>query len=370
MTDPSRAGALPSGTAHATPKSRPLGAPAWTVRTILGVLGGVQLANGVWASLAPRSFYGEFPFGRGWVEALPAYNEHLMRDVGTLFLATGFVLLAAAWFLGRRLVAIALVSYLLFSVPHAAYHMLNLGPYGAADAIANAAVLALTVLAPAAILVALARAPRDRVPQAAVAGGGNGRIEGVSEGTRRPLARFAYRYSRRRFGAVMDPLRLYAHHPAVMIGYALHEVAAERSHRVSGRLKHLAALRTGMIAGCEWCCDFGSAISAASDVSTDDMRALPTYRRSDRFTELESLVLDYATGMSRTPVEVSDELFDRLREHLDEPQLVELTDIIALENYRARFNWAFGLTGQGFSEGSFCVRPESALPERPAPAAT
>ncbi len=58
-------------------------------------------------------------------------------------------------------------------------------------------------------------------------------------------------------------------------------------------------------------------------------------------------------------MDVPDELFDRLRAELDEPQLVELTNIIALENYRARFNWAFGIEGQGFSEGAFCVRPEA-----------
>jgi hypothetical protein len=62
--------------------------------------------------------------------------------------------------------------------------------------------------------------------------------------------------------------------------------------------------------------------------------------------------------MSQTPVDVSDELFARLREHLDEAQLVELTSGIAVENYRARFNWAFGLAGQGLSEGAYCLRPE------------
>ena len=62
--------------------------------------------------------------------------------------------------------------------------------------------------------------------------------------------------------------------------------------------------------------------------------------------------MDYATGMTRSPVDVPDELFARLRERFDEAQLVELTDIIALENYRARFNWAFGLEGQGFTEGA------------------
>ena len=63
--------------------------------------------------------------------------------------------------------------------------------------------------------------------------------------------------------------------------------------------------------------------------------------------------------MSRSPVDVPDELFDRLREHFDEAQLVELTNVIAIENYRARFNWAFGIEGQGFTEGAFCVPPEA-----------
>jgi hypothetical protein len=54
------------------------------VRAVLGGLGAVQSIDGLWATFAPRSFYGDFPFGRGWVEALPAYNEHLMRDVGGL----------------------------------------------------------------------------------------------------------------------------------------------------------------------------------------------------------------------------------------------------------------------------------------------
>jgi 4-carboxymuconolactone decarboxylase len=81
-------------------------------------------------------------------------------------------------------------------------------------------------------------------------------------------------------------------------------------------------------------------------------------------------VLDYATAMSRTPTTVTDELFAQLREHFDERQLVELTNVIALENMRARFNSAFDMTPAGFSEGMVCVVGES-LPgaERPAVAA-
>ena len=61
--------------------------------------------------------------------------------------------------------------------------------------------------------------------------------------------------------------------------------------------------------------------------------------------------------MSRTPVEVPDELFDKLRRHLDEAQLVELTHHIALENMRGRFNRALGIGSAGFSKGMGCAVP-------------
>ncbi len=35
---------------------------------------------------------------------------------------------------------------------------------------------------------------------------------------------------------------------------------------------------------------------------------------------------------------MTDELFDALREQFDDGQLVELVNVIALENFRARFN--------------------------------
>lgn len=76
------------------------------------------------------------------------------------------------------------------------------------------------------------------------------------------------------------------------------------------------------------------------------------------FSPLEKLVLDYGVAMTLTPVEVPDELFAALRQHFNEAQLVELTAAIAWENYRARFDHAFGIEAQGFSKGAYCPLPE------------
>ncbi len=47
-----------------------------------------------------------------------------------------------------------------------------------------------------------------------------------------------------------------------------------------------------------------------------------------------------------------------LRQHFFDPQqMVELTSAIAWENYRARFDHAFGIEAEGFSEGAVCALP-------------
>jgi hypothetical protein len=137
---------------------KPLGAPRAAVRLVAGLLAAVQLTDGFYALLAPRSFFDDFPLGRGWVEALPAYNEHLTRDVGGLFLATGVVLAAAAVYLERRLVIVALGSFLFYSVPHLIFHLFNLDGLSTGDAIAEAVSLALTVFAPVIVLMLMLRA--------------------------------------------------------------------------------------------------------------------------------------------------------------------------------------------------------------------
>ena len=84
---------------------------------------------------------------------------------------------------------------------------------------------------------------------------------------------------------------------------------------------------------------------------------LDRFETSAAFDALERDVLRYAEAMTRTPVDVPDELFAALRARLDPRQLVELTSAIAWENYRARFDHAFGIESQEFSAGAFCPLP-------------
>ena len=87
------------------------------------------------------------------------------------------------------------------------------------------------------------------------------------------------------------------------------------------------------------------------------MEALGDYRTSPLFSDTEKLILEYADAMTETPVEVSDTLFGKLRAKFTDAQLVELTATLAWENYRARFDHAFGIEAEGFAKGSYCAVP-------------
>jgi AhpD family alkylhydroperoxidase len=145
--------------------------------------------------------------------------------------------------------------------------------------------------------------------------------------------------------------------PRLLRGYAGLEQATARLSRLGKRTRALAELKAATVVQCEFCIDMGSQISRQWGLSDKELLALASHRTSALFSDLDKLVLDYAAGMSRTPVEVPDELFARLRAHFDEPQLVELTHLIALENLRGRFNLAFGVGAAGFSEGMACAVP-------------
>jgi alkylhydroperoxidase family enzyme len=82
---------------------------------------------------------------------------------------------------------------------------------------------------------------------------------------------------------------------------------------------------------------------------------LANYEGSPEFTEVEKLALRYAEAMTATPVDLADDLFDAMRARFDARQLVELTSAIAWENYRARFDHAFGCQAEGYSEGVLSV---------------
>jgi AhpD family alkylhydroperoxidase len=303
------------------------------------------LITGAWAVLAPASWHASFPgFGRDWLPVFGPYNEHLARDFGGALLALG-ALLAWTALAPRAVLARAVpATFLLFAGPHLAFHLAHAGELPTGDDVVNLVLLTLSVVIPVALLLLPDRAPANvRAP----ARGANGwRLPAARP--RGPVARLAYAVSRRRFGHVLGPFAVTAHNPMVLAGYSTFELALERANRVDRRLEELGAMRAATMTGCPFCIDIGEAILGKLGFTPEQVRDVATWRESDGYSDDERLVLEYAEAMTATPVDVDDELFDRLRARFDEAAIVELTAAIAVENYRGRFNHAVGLGSEGF----------------------
>jgi len=76
------------------------------------------------------------------------------------------------------------------------------------------------------------------------------RIKEMSQGGL--LVKAAYRFSLKRFGKVLDPLKVMSHHNAILFGSAAFEMALERAKKVDARLKELAQIKVAALVGCPW----------------------------------------------------------------------------------------------------------------------
>jgi AhpD family alkylhydroperoxidase len=193
------------------------------------------------------------------------------------------------------------------------------------------------------------------------------RITGISDRDAGLGAKIAYFVTKRRFkqmtgletATMLEPLRMYAYIPKLLNAYGRLEMAESKMNILSPRHRALAELKSATTVRCEYCIDLGSQIARCWGLTDEELLALSDYQNATCFSERDKLILEYATAMSRTPVEVTDELFDALRAHFDNAQLVGLTHIINLGNMRARFNIALGIGASGFSEGKVCALPDA-----------
>ena len=124
----------------------------------IGLLAISAAVVGVWAAAFPLSLYTDVPApGRRWVSSLGPYNEHLVRDVGGLYLAL-LVLSVWAW---RRptpsSLRVAGGAWLIFGAEHFLWHVLHLDGLSAIDKAGNVVALG-GVLVLAVLLVLPGRA--------------------------------------------------------------------------------------------------------------------------------------------------------------------------------------------------------------------
>lgn len=172
------------------------------------------------------------------------------------------------------------------------------------------------------------------------------------------LTKFAYRYARKRYGAVPEPFAVAANHPALMRASAAHEWLVEKGSRVlPHNVREIAVYRVATHVGCSWCVDFGMMLQKHGGLDIDRLKHIDDYATSTVFSREERLALAYADAMTSTPMTVTEDQVAELEKEFGAAGVLELTYHIGLENSRARMNSALGIVDQGFTSGEACRVP-------------
>jgi AhpD family alkylhydroperoxidase len=91
-------------------------------------------------------------------------------------------------------------------------------------------------------------------------------------------------------------------------------------------LIHLVEVRASQINGCAYCIDMHTKDAQALGETEQRLYALNAWRETPFFSERERAALEWIESITRiAETQVPDDLYERVRQHFDEPQLVALT---------------------------------------------
>lgn len=140
------------------------------------------------------------------------------------------------------------------------------------------------------------------------------------------------------YGPFGNQAAVFAHVPAALrhLMTMLMELRAEG--RVPRRYIELAIVTVSKLNACEYCVGHHKPMLAAQGIAPEIADRVLDYPSEPAFDEVDRLVIEYAIAVTERPQRIRDRLFERLRLHFDEPQIVELTLRIALCGFFNRFN--------------------------------
>ena len=135
--------------------------------------------------------------------------------------------------------------------------------------------------------------------------------------------------------------------------------ALEQTVRNSGlehSLIHLVKMRASLINGCAYCIDMHSKEARADGETEQRLYGLGAWRETPYYTDRERAALEWTDTLTQISTHhVSDELFERTRQHFSEEELVTLTLAVVAIN-----GWNRIAISMRNVPGSYQVQPQQA----------
>ena len=140
-----------------------------------------------------------------------------------------------------------------------------------------------------------------------------------------------------RGGRLINIYRLMLHSPALANAWFELNQAVRYGTEIDGQCREITVIRVAILNNVEYVQRaHGPAYALKEGLTPDQINALADWRPSTLFSEQQRALLGYVDAMTRQ-IEVPDVIFDQVRKHFSERQIVELTMLIGAYNMLTRF---------------------------------
>jgi alkylhydroperoxidase family enzyme len=180
-------------------------------------------------------------------------------------------------------------------------------------------------------------------------------VEPVSGGPRlepieRPkgfMLRFIYWMAPRQFGKVPTTLKVISARAPKTLGL----ISAMGKYEMKGirldkQTHYMIAMFVAGTNGCGFCLDFGRMMAVKDNMDLTKFNALSSYRTSSLFSVKERAALAYAEEVTRSK-HATDATFEELSRYYSDWEIVEITTLVALQNFENLLNIPLGIGSDG-----------------------
>ena len=144
--------------------------------------------------------------------------------------------------------------------------------------------------------------------------------------------KLAYFFTRKQFGKVLTPLKVYSARLPTAFGIFYGKInKLDKQLTLPAELALLVREQVARINVCEFCLDIGRAFMIQAGMNQAKFEALREYKSNALFSEKERAALDYVVELTKDK-KVSPETFANLAKHFSEREICEIVWLIASEH--------------------------------------
>jgi uncharacterized peroxidase-related enzyme len=144
-------------------------------------------------------------------------------------------------------------------------------------------------------------------------------------------------------GVIPNSVRTMARRPGIAKAFTDLNIAVMKCEgAVTPEFKRIIGYVTSYVSGCRYC-QAHTILGSQRFGSTDErLNDVWNFADSPHFTDAEKAALAFAHAAALVPNSVTDEIGEKLREHWEDDDIVEIMAVIALFGYLNRWNDSMG----------------------------